>query len=154
MANGRLVQMTAALEDGQVVEILTGPGSGPSEDWLDAARTGHARVAIQQWLAERRSEAAGQAGRRLLSDALASHGLELLDLETGGGALTAARDLGYRDLESLYSAVAANTVTVADLTARLLADAPTGHGPGPREDDAEPTPDQGTDRNEEPGRDT
>ncbi|NVI92392.1 bifunctional (p)ppGpp synthetase/guanosine-3',5'-bis(diphosphate) 3'-pyrophosphohydrolase [Actinomadura sp. BRA 177] len=154
VANGRLVQMTAALEDGQVVEILTGPGSGPSEDWLDAARTGHARVAIQQWLAERRSEAAGQAGRRLLSDALASHGLELLDLETGGGALTAARDLGYRDLESLYSAVAANTVTVADLTARLLADAPTGHGPGPREDDAEPTPDQGTDQNEEPGRDT
>ncbi|MFG2087031.1 MULTISPECIES: RelA/SpoT family protein [unclassified Spirillospora] len=137
VANGRLVQMTAALEDGQVVEILTGPGSGPSDEWLDAARTGRARVEIQQWLAGRRSEAAGQAGRRLVADALAASDVELLDLETGGAALTAARHLGYHDLESLYSAVAANTVTVGDLTARLLADAP-----GRQEGDTDQDPGQ------------
>ncbi|TDC81204.1 HD domain-containing protein [Actinomadura sp. 7K507] len=124
VANGRLVQMTAALENGQVVEILTGPGSGPADEWLDAARTGRARVEIQQWLAGRRNEAAGQAGRRLVAGALTEAGVDLLDLETDGAALTAARELEYHDLESLYSAVAAGTVTLTDLTARLLADAP------------------------------
>jgi GTP pyrophosphokinase len=134
VTNGRLSPMTAPLDDGQVVEILTTsePEAGPSQAWLDAARTGHARVHITQWLTDRRIEKAGLAGRRLVADALAAHEVNVLDLEADGTMLDVGSRLGYPNLEALYAAVSANTVTVEDLTGRLLSDA--GEGPPSGED--------------------
>ncbi|HEY9523606.1 MAG TPA: HD domain-containing protein [Thermopolyspora sp.] len=120
--NDRLVPLAAALGDGQVVQILTDadPGSGPSEAWLKSTRTGHARVHIQRWLSERRTETAALAGRRMIAESLAAVDISLLELEGDGTALDACVRLGYRTLEDLYAAVAANSVTVDDLTGRLL----------------------------------
>ncbi len=115
ITNGRLSPLTAALDDGQVVEILTAAESGPSEAWLEAARTGHARVHIAQWLADRRTETAGTAGRRMVAEALAARGVNLLDLEGDGTMLALGAELGYPNLETLYAAVAANAVTVETL---------------------------------------
>ncbi|WP_252847178.1 RelA/SpoT family protein [Actinoallomurus purpureus] len=121
LTNGRLSPMTAPLEDGQVIEVLTAAEteSGPSEAWLESARTGHARVHIAQWLADRRTDTAGLAGRRLVADSLASRGANLLDLESDGTMLQLGTELGYPNLETLYAAVAANTVTVDRLTGFL-----------------------------------
>ena len=52
--NGRLVQLTTALENGDVVEIVTSrTARGPSRDWLNPAlgyvTTQHARTKIRQW---------------------------------------------------------------------------------------------------------
>ena len=139
VTNGRLTALNAPLEDGQVVEILTADAeSGPSEAWLQAARTGHARVHIIQWLADRRTETAGLAGRRMVADALAAHEVNLLDLEADGTMLQLGTELGYPNLETLYAAVAANTVTVEELTGRLApaqdSDARPDAGPDPRPD--------------------
>nr|WP_308191828.1 HD domain-containing protein [Kitasatospora humi] len=57
--NGRLVALSTALCDGDVVGILTEPAgrpggpepSGPSPQWLDFTRTPGARFAIERWLA-------------------------------------------------------------------------------------------------------
>ena len=127
LANGRLIQLSGPLDDGEVVEILTDPepsSAGPSETWLEVARTGHARVHIQRWLSARRTEKAGLAGRRLIADALAADGVNVLDLEGDGTVLGAARVLGYHDVDALYAAVAANAVTVEALTGRLLSNGP------------------------------
>lgn len=121
LTNGRLSPMTAPLEDGQVVEILTAgeAGSGPPEMWLESARTGHARVHIAQWLADRHTETTGLAGRRLVADALATRGENILDLESDGTMLQLGTELGYSNLEALYAAVAVGVVTVDELTGRL-----------------------------------
>lgn len=121
LVNGRLSQLSAPLDDGQVVEVLTAPeaGAGPSREWLEIATTGHARVHIQRWLAERRTETAGLVGRRLVADALAAGDLNLLELEGNGIVLAAARELGHHDLDDLYAAVASAAITVDDLTERL-----------------------------------
>lgn len=129
ITNGRLAAMTAPLEDGQVVEILTGSDaeSGPSEEWLEATRTGRARVHVAQWMADRRTETAGLAGRRMLAEALVACQMNLLDLEGDGTMLQRGTELGYPNLETLYAAVAANAVTVAKLIEQL---APGEHPDG------------------------
>ncbi|MCX4746506.1 HD domain-containing protein [Kitasatospora sp. NBC_01287] len=58
--NGRLVALATPLADGDMVGILTEPGSGPggpeptgpSPQWLEFAHTPGARIAIERWLAE------------------------------------------------------------------------------------------------------
>jgi GTP diphosphokinase / guanosine-3',5'-bis(diphosphate) 3'-diphosphatase len=134
VTNGRLSTMTAPLEDGQVVEILTAADaeSGPSQAWLEAARTGHARVHIAQWLADRRTETAGLAGRQMITEALAAREVSLLDLETDGTMLQLGTGLGYPNLEALYAAVAANTVTVEELAGQLRPGEPPDAGAGER----------------------
>ncbi|MFF2652789.1 RelA/SpoT family protein [Streptomyces sp. NPDC058045] len=51
--NGRLATLGTVLRDGDTVELLMGqdPGSEPSRDWLDHARTPAARIAIERRLA-------------------------------------------------------------------------------------------------------
>lgn len=58
--NGRLTALSTALQDGDLLGVLTedGPGgaagepSGPDPEWLAYARTPGARLAIERWLAE------------------------------------------------------------------------------------------------------
>ncbi|WP_328536302.1 RelA/SpoT family protein [Streptomyces sp. NBC_00344] len=52
--NGRLVTLSTALSDGDIVQLLLAQdaASGPSPDWLDHALTPTARIAISGWLAE------------------------------------------------------------------------------------------------------
>src|SRR6202008_1832882 len=45
--NGRIVQLKAALRNGDVVEILTQPGHSPSKDWLALVKTSRARNKIR-----------------------------------------------------------------------------------------------------------
>jgi len=48
--NGRIVQLNATLENGDVVEIITSKqANGPSRDWLNIAKTASARSRIRQW---------------------------------------------------------------------------------------------------------
>ncbi|MDH6143073.1 guanosine-3',5'-bis(diphosphate) 3'-pyrophosphohydrolase [Kitasatospora sp. GP30] len=70
--NGRLVALSTALCDGDVLGILTEPAgrpgdpepSGPSPQWLDFARTPGARIAIERWLAGHPAPSAVEAAGR------------------------------------------------------------------------------------------
>ena len=64
--NGRLVQLSTPLNNGDVVEIITSrSGRGPSRDWLNPAleyvATQHARTKIRQWF--RKQERGEQIAR-------------------------------------------------------------------------------------------
>lgn len=54
--NGRLVALSTALRDGDVIAVLTeqaAEASGPAAEWLEYTRTPGARLAIERWLAGR-----------------------------------------------------------------------------------------------------
>ncbi|MER5866996.1 HD domain-containing protein [Kitasatospora sp. NPDC002040] len=54
--NGRLVALSTALRDGDVLAVLTeqaAEASGPAAEWLEYVRTPAARLAIERWLAGR-----------------------------------------------------------------------------------------------------
>jgi guanosine-3',5'-bis(diphosphate) 3'-pyrophosphohydrolase len=47
-ANGKIIELHEPLQSGAVVEILTGPKAKPSRDWLNFAKTSHAREQIRR----------------------------------------------------------------------------------------------------------
>ncbi len=55
--NGRIVELTTPLHNGDVVEILTSANSaGPSRDWLKVVRTNEAKAKIRQWFKKEKRE--------------------------------------------------------------------------------------------------
>ncbi|MFA5112999.1 MAG: bifunctional (p)ppGpp synthetase/guanosine-3',5'-bis(diphosphate) 3'-pyrophosphohydrolase [Candidatus Margulisiibacteriota bacterium] len=52
--NGRIVPLDHALENGDIVEIITGKKDAPSRDWLGLIKTTGARVKIKKWFKEQR----------------------------------------------------------------------------------------------------
>jgi GTP pyrophosphokinase len=122
LINGRLVPLHARVDNGAVVHILTSETASPSADGLVAATTPTARLLIRRHLAAQRADDAAEKGRRMVAEAVAAEGLELLDLECQGVSGSVAERLGHRELDDLYAAVAAGTVDLDALVTRLVAE--------------------------------
>jgi (p)ppGpp synthase/HD superfamily hydrolase len=108
LVNGMRKSMENRLAHGQVVDLITGPYADPPESWLAAAHSGHARAHLKAEIAQREAEEAAAAGRATVARALApDRGIrrDLRELEDNGTAFSAARLLGYADLDALYEAV-------------------------------------------------
>jgi GTP pyrophosphokinase len=81
--NNRLVPLDYKLHNGDIVEIVTTKGAhGPSRDWLNIVRTGHAREKIRQWF------------KRQQRDENIAHGRESLERELRRLARTSLEKLG------------------------------------------------------------
>lgn len=81
--NGVISPLDAALQSGDVVQILTTKSSKPKRDWLNIVRTGHARTSIRGYF---RRLARGEniaAGRELLEAGLRQYDRALSSLEKG-----------------------------------------------------------------------
>jgi RelA/SpoT family (p)ppGpp synthetase len=122
LVNGRLAPLHARLDSGAVVHILTAETARPSPEGLNAATTPTARLLIRRHLAAQRADDAADRGRRMVADAVAATGRELLDLEARGISGSVAGRLGYGELDDLYTAVAAGAVELAALVAQLASD--------------------------------
>ena len=127
--NGRLVPLTIPLTDGDGVEILTSESEnpGPSRDWLASVRTPHAHVRIQQWFAEQSRDVVIERGRHALEVAFAAAPTARRPLDEAvedGSLLVAALELGMRQLDELYAAVADRRVAPAEVVERSAGNAP------------------------------
>lgn len=73
--NRRLAPLSAPLESGQTVEVITAPGARPNPAWMNFVVTGKARASIRHYLKNLQSDEALVLGKRLLDQALAGYGL-------------------------------------------------------------------------------
>jgi GTP pyrophosphokinase len=127
LVNGMRKPMENRLDHGQVVDLITGPYADPPDSWLAAAHSGHAQAHLKAALASRRAEEAAALGRAAVAQALADTGGgpgagprgDLRDLEDDGSAFSAARRLGYPDLDALYEAVGGGKLTADDFLGHL-----------------------------------
>ena len=110
LVNGMRKPMENRLAHGQVVDLITGPYADPPDSWLAAARSGHARAHLKAAIARHKAEDAAALGRAAVAKALSAPG-ELRDLEDNGAAFSAARGLGYADLDALYEAIGRGQLT-------------------------------------------
>jgi GTP pyrophosphokinase len=118
--------MENRLSHGQVVDLITGPYADPPDSWLTAARSGQARTHLKAAIALREAEEAAADGRAQVAAAAraAEDGQpDLRDAEDDGTAFSAARRLGYPDLDALYEAVGRGDLTPAAVLAALIPDA-------------------------------
>jgi GTP diphosphokinase / guanosine-3',5'-bis(diphosphate) 3'-diphosphatase len=126
LVNGRRKAMENRLSHGQVVDLITGPYADPPESWLTAARSGQARTHLKAAIALRQAEEAADRGRAQVAAAASAGGAggpDLRDAEDDGTAFSAARRLGYPDLDALYEAVGRGDLTPSAFLAALAPDA-------------------------------
>jgi len=72
--NRNIVPLKYALQNGDIVDIITQPGHNPSKDWLKYAVTSRAQTKIKQWIKTQERERSVEFGRSLLEkEAKKSH---------------------------------------------------------------------------------
>lgn len=76
-----LAPLSAQLQSGQSVEIITSEDASPNADWLSFAVSGKARSAIRQALKEQQTSDSLALGRRLLNRSLANANTSIKDLD-------------------------------------------------------------------------
>ncbi|HTO85943.1 MAG TPA: bifunctional (p)ppGpp synthetase/guanosine-3',5'-bis(diphosphate) 3'-pyrophosphohydrolase [Thermoanaerobaculia bacterium] len=103
--NGKLVPLRAALESGDIVEILTGPNQTPSRDWLSFVVTSRARHKIRQFIHTQEKLQAVELGRRLLDRELKKFKKSLKKVEQQGILAQELGHWGFSRPEDLYAAV-------------------------------------------------
>ncbi|MCP4086774.1 MAG: bifunctional (p)ppGpp synthetase/guanosine-3',5'-bis(diphosphate) 3'-pyrophosphohydrolase [Actinomycetia bacterium] len=118
--NGRLVPLTATLQSGDSVEVITSSaqGAGPSRDWLEFVATPKARNKIRQWFSRERRDDAIATGHDDLIRAMRRRGLPVSRI---GNQLLGeiAEELNYTDIESLHQAVGEHHVSAQSVTGRI-----------------------------------
>src|ERR1700732_170107 len=75
--NGQMVPLRHPLSNGDVVEIATQKGHGPSRDWLSFVRTSRARSKIRQWINLHERKQATEMGRKLVEREARQAGVSL-----------------------------------------------------------------------------
>jgi (p)ppGpp synthase/HD superfamily hydrolase len=123
LVNGMRKSMENSLSHGQVVDLITGPYADPPDSWLAAAHSGHARAHLKAAIARRKAEEAAALGRAAVAKALSAQGTAqgatLRELEDDGTAFSAARRLGYPDLDALYEAIGLDKLSAPGFLADL-----------------------------------
>jgi len=75
--NGRMMPLRSKLRNGDIVEILTQPGNGPSRDWLGFVKSSRARNKIKHWLNVHQRERAIEIGKKVLEKEARKHRIPL-----------------------------------------------------------------------------
>ena len=100
----RLAPLSASLESGQTVEIITAPGAQPNPSWLSFTVTGKARSSIRHALKNQQRSESISLGQRLLERTLKSQNVDFEDIdETRLQEVIAERNIP--DLDALLEAI-------------------------------------------------
>ncbi len=118
--NGRVVQLNYRLSTGDIVEIQTTKHTyGPSQDWLNIAKSSHARSKIRQWFKRsKRAEHVGK-GRQALERELKRQAYDFAQVATDDKLLEAARKFNFNEIEDLFVAIAVNGISAQQVATKL-----------------------------------
>ncbi|WP_257181800.1 RelA/SpoT family protein [Corynebacterium cystitidis] len=121
--NGKLVALESELQSGDRVEVFTSkdPNAGPSHDWQDFVVSPRAKAKIRQWFAKERREEHLEAGRDALAAEVQRGGLPMHRLFTAESMRKVATQLHYPDVDALYTAIGAGTVSAQHVAHQLMA---------------------------------
>jgi GTP pyrophosphokinase len=119
-ANGKIVPLKYALQNGDIIEILTRPNQHPSRDWLSIAQTSRARSKIRAWLNANERSRSLALGRELTDKELRKYKLTLKQFSDNGKIEQALGKLGYAELDDFLAAVGYGKVTPVSLLRYLV----------------------------------
>jgi GTP pyrophosphokinase len=117
--NGRLVQLTYRLQNGDQVEIITAKQGGPSRDWLRPdlgyVRSARSRQKIRRWFRQQdRDENIGFGREQLRRE------LKRLNLADSVTYQEVASLFDYKDVEDLFAAIGYGDLNTQRVAARIL----------------------------------
>ncbi|MDR0381546.1 MAG: bifunctional (p)ppGpp synthetase/guanosine-3',5'-bis(diphosphate) 3'-pyrophosphohydrolase [Oscillospiraceae bacterium] len=117
--NGRIVSIDYNLQNGDIIEILTGNTHGPSRDWLKLAKTNEARNKIRQWFKKERREENIAQGREEFDRELKRAGIPMTTLAAEDTQAAVLKRLSFGSMEELYAAVGYGGITAIRAVNRI-----------------------------------
>ena len=118
--NGHIVQLTATLHNGDVVEVTTSQSAhGPSRDWLQYAKSSNARSKIRQWFKHEKRDENIVNGRASFEAELKRCGVTLREMTSEEMLPLVLKKTSFNTLDDMYAAIGYGGVTSLKLVGRL-----------------------------------
>lgn len=121
--NGRIVPLDYRLKTGDIVEILTQKGSGPSRDWLNLVATSQAKSRIRQWFKREQREESIARGKELLEKELKKQGIDSGEVVKSGALLEAGKKFNLMTLPDIYAALGEGVLGVSQVMSKIRPEA-------------------------------
>ncbi|MCA1591499.1 MAG: bifunctional (p)ppGpp synthetase/guanosine-3',5'-bis(diphosphate) 3'-pyrophosphohydrolase [Acidobacteria bacterium] len=120
--NNRIVPLRTAIQNGDVVEIMTSPNSHPSRDWLNFVVTSRARNRVRHWVAEQQRAESIEIGRKLFEKEAGRLQLSAKKLlgDSDGELKRIANDYGYGRVDDLLAAIGYGKIVPRNAIAKFL----------------------------------
>ena len=118
--NGRIVPISYALQNGDIVTILTSnSAAGPSRDWLAIAKSGEARSKIKQWFKKERREENIQHGITMFEAEARRMGLEMDDVRDPEMLPYILKRMAVQELDDVFASIGYGGMTAAHAAGRI-----------------------------------
>ncbi len=120
--NGRLVPLDSALDNGDVVDVLTSKSetAGPSRDWMAFVKSPRAKNKIRQWFSKERREEAIEQGKDAIAKAMRKQNLPIQRILSHESIVTTAHEMRFADVSALYAAVGEGQLSAANVVHKLV----------------------------------
>ena len=122
VVNEKMVPLDTELQNGDIVEVITNKKATPRLDWINLAKTQHAKGRIRQWYKRHYKAQHEQQGRHLLEAEL--NRAEVDRLMKSGKLLEVAKELNYQSVEDLLAAVGYGEMSLARVSNRVKKNQP------------------------------
>jgi GTP pyrophosphokinase len=110
--NGRLVPYDHALQNGDIVEIITSNASkGPGRDWINIAKSSEARGKIKQWFKKEKREENIVHGKAAFDAEMKRNHLSMSDLGKEDIIPAVLKKLSFGSLDEMYAAIGFGGIT-------------------------------------------
>jgi GTP pyrophosphokinase len=106
LVNGKIVKLDYALEDGDIVNLNTQKGRGPSKSWLHVVKTDNAKSRIRSYFYKKEREKLVSVGKEMLELEAKKRKLNLNDLINNYTEERILTELKLIDLDDLYFSIA------------------------------------------------
>lgn len=120
--NHRLVPLDSELNNGDIVEVLTAKGSGPSRDWLKIVKTQQAKNKIRQWFRKERRDENIVLGRDALERECKKYRLDTALIFKQERLLEIGRRFNFNNTDDLFAALGDGALKLDTVLSRIQAD--------------------------------
>lgn len=118
--DGRIVELTTKLQNGNVVEILTSPNSsGPSRDWSKLVKTSEAKNKIRQWFKREKREENILHGREDLERELRHMNINFSECSREELYASVMKRYSISDIDEFYAAIGYGGITLSKILPKL-----------------------------------
>ncbi|MEG2212394.1 MAG: TGS domain-containing protein, partial [Clostridiales bacterium] len=120
--NHRLSPLETPLHNGDIVEILTAKGSGPSRDWLKIVKTQQAKNRIRQWFRKEKRDDNIQLGKEYLERECKKYNIDPLLVLKPEKLKELIKRYNLLNLDDFYAAVGDGALRADNVISRLKDD--------------------------------
>ena len=118
--NGKIVALNSTIDTGDVVEIITSPGSkGPSRDWLKFVKSSSAKAKIKSFYRKQMKEENIRTGKAMFEDAAKRKGYTPSQLLTPEGFKIISDRYLFDTQDEMYASIGCGAMSAGQLVVKL-----------------------------------